>query len=758
MRSAADTSGSELTKGSRPRIVRGPFRLFAAASKRRSAVARWTLTLAFFVTGIALIAVAAGYRMAAQNDEHCEERMRAHLMNALDEHRNVFGELAARQARDVAAAESRGALSAHDLATRGAASAPRYRHAAAYVLDGGGALIVSDPAGEPAPPAVTRLAGAFLSRHLRRGITGKVDPAPGEAPAPVDTDFLLVDGRPLLAAVAASRPPGEGAVPLVLVVTAAFDEPVIRSLEKASGVEGLRFEAEPTRHDAGLHSQIDRRGRIVGWFSWDARRPMTDAMLSLWPLQAAVGAGFLAFAMLSMVHIRRTELGLAESEGRVEKAACEDPLTGLPNRRRTLEMLDRALAERGPDQVVTFAFLDLDVFRDVNEVHGHEGGDQLLAAVAARLRGALPATATVGRIDGDEFAVIMTVDDASAAINAASAGVRALSGPFWIADQQVQVGASIGLSEAPRDGNTRGDLIRRADLALRSAKQRGRGRVVGFANELEQEMRERRFIERELRRALSENTLDVHYQPIVAGDGLRMVGVEALLRWEHPVRGNIPPAVFVSVAEQTGMMPRLGEFVLRRALADARPWQDLFVAVNLSPVQMRDRGLVDLVSTVIAESGIDPSRVVLEITEGVLIENPEEAKQRLKQLRALGLKIALDDFGSGYSSLSYLRRLPIDKLKIDKEFVAPLGRSANGGVIVQAIIALGRALGLSVLAEGVEKEEQRILLRLAGCDEMQGYLFSAAVPRTSIDRQILTGEAAPQAEAGAPRRARIAET
>ena len=485
---------------------------------------------------------------------------------------------------------------------------------------------------------------------------------------------------------------------------------------------------------------------------------MTDAMLSLWPLQAVVGAGFLAFSMLSMTHIRRAEIGLAASEVLIEKAAYEDPLTGLPNRPKTLDMLDRALAA-----AAARSGGGIRVPRSRRLPRRERSPSVTKVAIncsrpwRARLRGALPANATVGRIDGDEFAVIMTVDDASAAIDAASAGVRALSAPFWIADQQVQIGASIGLSEAPRDGHSRTEMIRRANLALRSAKQRGRGRVVGFDNELEQEMRERRFIERELRRALAENTLDVHYQPIVAGDGLRMVGVEALLRWEHPVRGNIPPAVFVSVAEQTGMMTRLGEFVLRRALADAQSWGGLFVAVNISPMQMRDRGLVDLVSAVITESGIAASRVVLEITEGVLIENPEEAKQRLKQLRALGVKIALDDFGSGYSSLSYLRRLPIDKLKIDKEFVAPLGRSANGGVIVQAIITLGRALGLSVLAEGVEKEEQRILLRLAGCDEMQGYLFSAAVPRAAIDRQVLTGDATRQAEAGGSRQARIAE-
>jgi EAL domain-containing protein (putative c-di-GMP-specific phosphodiesterase class I) len=241
-----------------------------------------------------------------------------------------------------------------------------------------------------------------------------------------------------------------------------------------------------------------------------------------------------------------------------------------------------------------------------------------------------------------------------------------------------------------------------------------------------------------LRRTLTEQGFDVHYQPIVTAEGQRIVGVEALLRWNHPTRGMIPPSDFIPVAEQTGLMVQLGEFVLRRALADAVRWKDVYIAVNISPVQMRDRGLVSLVAAVIADVGISPARVVLEITEGVLIENPDEAMGRLAQLRKLGVKIALDDFGSGYSSLSYLRRFPIDKLKIDREFVSPLGRSSDGGVIIQAIIALGRALGLTVLCEGVETEEQRILLRLAGCDEMQGFLFAKPAPRIAIDRLILS--------------------
>jgi EAL domain-containing protein (putative c-di-GMP-specific phosphodiesterase class I) len=214
-----------------------------------------------------------------------------------------------------------------------------------------------------------------------------------------------------------------------------------------------------------------------------------------------------------------------------------------------------------------------------------------------------------------------------------------------------------------------------------------------------------------------------------------MVGVEALLRWNHATRGTIAPATFIPVAEQMGLMDTIGAFVLRRALHEAKRWpDDLYVAVNLSPLQVRDWTIVDLVRSALAESTVAPSRLVLEITEGVLIDNPDEMVKRIKDLHDLGVRVALDDFGSGYSNLGYLQRFPLDKLKIDKSFVAALGRSSNGGVIIQAIVALGRALGLTVLVEGVETEHQRVLLRLAGCDEMQGFLFAKPAPANAIDR------------------------
>jgi predicted signal transduction protein with EAL and GGDEF domain len=330
----------------------------------------------------------------------------------------------------------------------------------------------------------------------------------------------------------------------------------------------------------------------------------------------------------------------------------------------------------------------------------------------------------------------MTSPDAESSEAAVASLMASLSRPFWIDGQAVQVGVTAGLCHAPGDGRARDGLMRRADLALRAAKKRQRGSAAQFEPEMEIAFDERRFLEKELRLALEAKNLDVHYQPIVTADGARIVGAEALLRWTHPVRGAIPPAVFVPVAEQSGLMGQLGEFVLRRALSDARRWRGIYMAINLSPVQVRDPALVELVSDTLAKNDIAPSRLMLEVTEGVLIENPDEAKARLDALKSLGIRLALDDFGTGYSSLTYLQRFNFDKLKIDRGFVAPLGRNPDSHALMQAIVALGRALGLTLLAEGVETEEQRVLLRLAGCEEMQGYLFARPSSREALDRML----------------------
>jgi diguanylate cyclase (GGDEF)-like protein len=526
----------------------------------------------------------------------------------------------------------------------------------------------------------------------------------------------------------------------------------IRGIERTMGLKGLRFETEPVDGDREIQSVLDRHGRIIGWFSWETDRSMANALSELRPLLILTGLFLIGFAGVALWQVRHALDGLAASERLAWSLAHEDMLTGLPNHRKMIEQIDAMLTARAHGEVVTLACIDLDGLKDINDALGHRAGDELLVAVAARLRDLLPPRAQCGRFDGDEFAVLTAAPDAEAA----EAAIRALAGalvrPFWINDQAVQVGATIGLAHAPINAMSRDELIRRADLALRAAKRVQRGGVMRFERAMDVAFDDRRFLERELKKALADKALEVYYQPIVSADGARIVGVEALLRWNHPERGAIAPSNFVPVAEHCGLMQPLGEFVLRRALSDARRWPGLYISVNLSPVQVRDPTLVDLVRDVLAQNQLPASRLMLEVTEGLLIDNPAEAKTRLDALHALGVRLALDDFGTGYSSLSYLQRFRFDKLKIDRGFVAPLGRDPNSQAVIQAIVALGRALGLSLLAEGVETEEQRVLLRLAGCQEMQGFLVARPGPREALDRLLQD----PQAAAGPARLAVVA--
>ena len=519
----------------------------------------------------------------------------------------------------------------------------------------------------------------------------------------------------------------------------------VRVIERASGLKGLRFETEPPGGDREMQSVIDRKGRIAGWFSWEAERPAIAVMNRLLPFMAMIVLALVGFAALAVWQLGRLGLSLERSEQHVQKLEYLDPLTGLPNHNQFFAAFDRALATRYGQEPLAYAALDLDGFDEVNDALGYAGGDEVMAEIGRRLAQELsPASTVVARLGSDEFALMITGKNAESALIVAEIVRQALARPP-AGGQPVQVSVSIGLAFAPGDGTSRDELTRRADLALRAAKRRGRGAIVVFAAEMEAEFQERRFFQRELADALATHAFDLHYQPIVKADGGAIVSVEALLRWTHPERGSIPPSVFVPAAEEAGLMERLGELVLRRAVADAARWEGLCLSVNLSTVLVRNPAFVDFVASVLRESGFEPARLVLEMTEGVLIEEPEAVGVRIKELRALGVRLALDDFGSGYSSLRYLQTLPFDKLKVDRSFVAALDRSANGGVIIQAIVALGRALEMTVVIEGIETEEQRVLLRLAGCHEMQGYLFARPMPSADIDQLLQEMKAAPAA-------------
>jgi diguanylate cyclase (GGDEF)-like protein len=514
-----------------------------------------------------------------------------------------------------------------------------------------------------------------------------------------------------------------------------LDDAKMPVIARLADLKDLRFDTDETGA-AGreVQSVLSDSGRIVGWLSWAPDRALIRAMYWLWSFTAVFGIALAISAFRAAGLIQRLARLLATNLRTIRKLTSEDALTGLPNHRVMLETLEQALAHRHLG-VVVLALIDLDGFREVNDTHGRAGGDALLKSIAERLQAGLPPGAQFGRFDDDEFAVVMASDDIKAPSALAESLRTSLIRPIFM-EQNWQITAGIGIAQAPADGNTADELSRRADLALRAGKRKGRGTVQRFEPSIEMEFSEARFIRRELEAALGSDALQVHYQPVVAAAGGSMLGVEALLRWTHPSRGAIAPSVFIPLAEKSGLMPQLGEFVLRRALADGARWPNLSVAVNLSPIQIRDPKLIDLVGAAIRDSEVAPSRIIFEITEGVLIEDPQETLLKLEALRGLGVRLALDDFGTGYSSLSYLQKFPFNLIKIDRAFVASLGTTGHASAIIQSIVALGHALGMKVLAEGVETDEQRVLLRLAGCDEMQGFLFAKPRPAEAIDKVV----------------------
>lgn len=426
---------------------------------------------------------------------------------------------------------------------------------------------------------------------------------------------------------------------------------------------------------------------------------------------------------------RRTEEQLAH-------LAHHDALTGLPNRMLLRERLDEALAHAAYGQHCAVLCIDLDRFKEVNDTLGHPIGDLLLKAVTERLRRHLPHTDILARLGGDEFAIVQSsTNEPGDAVLLAARLIHDLSTPYSIDGHRVIIGASIGIACAPQDGNNADLLLRNADLALYCAKAEGRGRFRVFDPRMDAEAQRRRMLELELRHALAEGQFALVYQPLVSIETGRITGFEALLRWHHPDRGCIPPADFIGVAEETGLIVPIGEWVLHRACAEAALWPEpLRVAVNLSSIQFRSAGLFDAVSSALRGSGLAPARLELEITESAMVTDWDDTRAVLERIKKRGVNVSMDDFGTGYSSLSYLRQFPFDKVKIDQYFIHELSRGGESRAIVRAIIDLCRALGIATTAEGVETAEQLAVLGAENCTEVQGFLLSRPMPPHELRR------------------------
>jgi diguanylate cyclase (GGDEF)-like protein/PAS domain S-box-containing protein len=415
--------------------------------------------------------------------------------------------------------------------------------------------------------------------------------------------------------------------------------------------------------------------------------------------------------------------------------AHHDALTGLSNRAQFVEQLDRSLNNAPGSKQLAVHFLDLDLFKDVNDTLGHMIGDELLKVVAERLQGCIGASDTVARLGGDEFGIIQSAVEQPADMSLLADRIRtAIRAPYDLGGLNANVDVSIGIARAPSDGTTSAELIKRADLAVYRAKAEGRGAHRFFEPAMDAEMKARRRLENDLRAALINGDFRLFYQPIVSIASNGIVGFEALLRWPHPTLGLVPPSDFIPAAEETGLIVQLGEWVMRQACSDASHWPDnIKIAVNMSPTQFASQNLAQVVTSALATSHMAPDRLELEITEEVLLAHNNENIAVLNQLRQLGVQIVMDDFGTGYSSLNYLRSLPFDKIKIDRSFVRDLTDGDNLSFeIVRAVASLAAILKVPTTAEGIETEKQLQLVREAGCTQFQGYLFSTPKPFSEI--------------------------
>jgi diguanylate cyclase (GGDEF)-like protein len=440
-----------------------------------------------------------------------------------------------------------------------------------------------------------------------------------------------------------------------------------------------------------------------------------------------------------------TERLLAEE--RIKHLAHYDALTDLPNRVSFYERMETVLSRKRRSETIAVLSLDLDRFKNVNDTLGHPIGDLLLKAAADRMRSCVRSEDLVARLGGDEFAIVQGSSTQSSDVSALAARlIEVVGAPYDLDGHQVIVGASIGIAIAPTDGDAPDSLMKSADLALYRAKADGGGDYRFFEVGMDARMQARRVLEFDLRKAIVNGEFELYYQPIIDVKTERITSCEALLRWHHPERGMISPVEFIPVAESTGLIVQLGEWVLRQACTQAVRWpKHVTMAVNVSPAQFKSRNLLPTVIGALAASGLPANRLELEITELVLLQDNDGAFAILRQFRDLGIRIAMDDFGTGYSSLGYLRSFPFDKIKIDQSFIRDLSTKEDSVAIVRAVVGLSSSLGITTTAEGVETKEQLARLTLEGCNEVQGFLFSP--PRPAPELQRLFGELAPRSVA-----------
>ncbi len=591
---------------------------------------------------------------------------------------------------------------------------------------------------------------------LRKGTSGGLRERPDEFAASQDNynvlkgvlksarwkgNILLVDGVPSIVAAITIVPNVDQSLqtgtPYILISVINLDDKLVADLGRSLLLPDLKLSTSASRLEGVVSKPfaVDD-GQFAGYMTWTTSKPGQSLLTIILPLViiGVIGTGILSATMLR--RLGRASAELARREAAATYEAKHDPLSGLPNRHffalRTEKALRQGGGRSGPASVIV-GYLDVDRFKDINDTLGHHTGDELIKRVAKRLKDYLAPSDFLARFGGDEFAVLRSISDDEAAKPLEKSIEAAFKRPFSVDGQDIRVTASLGLAQSPEHGMTTDILMQNADIALYEAKKRGRDQSVSFSDEMAGQLQQRRQVELELRESLHAGELELHYQPIVSCATNRIVGVEALLRWFHPSKGSIPPAIFIPIAEEAGLMPELGEWVLRTAIDNAARWPELDIAINLSPAQFHHVDLEGLLKSLLETSAVDPSRITLEITEGLLLDRSNKTHATLQAIRNLGFQVALDDFGTGFSSLRYLIDFRFDKLKIDRSFVSGMSRVGPAKTIVQTVIDLGRALGMNVIAEGVENEAEALMMRALGCHSMQGYFFSKPVPKAAIE-------------------------
>jgi diguanylate cyclase (GGDEF)-like protein len=535
-----------------------------------------------------------------------------------------------------------------------------------------------------------------------------------------------------------TQSPADPKAPIVMSIEY-IDKEELTQIASQLRLNNLReVGADPVPPGDYMYELTDPRGDVIARFAWTPKQPGAEIVHSVVPFIAVALAGFALLAAFVLRYMRRTAATIAAGETRLRHLAMHDPLCGLPNRIFFSERLEAVMEQvRAGSSAAALFYIDLDHFKDVNDTLGHHIGDELIRNVTLRLSHTLRGDDLVARLGGDEFAVISSIgDDHGKMMALAQRMIAALCASYAISGHNIIIGASIGIAVIDKSCVGAADVMRYADMALYRAKNEGRNRACIYDAAMDADLSNRKLLEADLREAIENDRLHLLYQPIVNKSGEQLVGVEALCRWTHPTRGEIPPTEFIAAAEHSGMIIELGAWVLRRACLDGNAWPNLTLAVNVSPLQFRRTDFCRMVERTLAETEFDPSRLELELTESVLLGNVDTAEAAMIRLKEMGVRVALDDFGTGYSSLLYLRRFPFDKLKIDRSFVRSIEKAPDAAAIVHAIVSLGRGLGMQVTAEGVETADQQLFLRAAGVHSMQGFRFGRPVAAEEITARL----------------------